>query len=585
MCGRARCSLSPDTLLAVANVSSDMWHQKNEYVPRFNAHPGNATPVLVQTSGQRQLHTMTWGLVPSFTRLIPGQKPNFFTMMNARSETVCSKNSFRRLVNRRRCVVIFEGFYEWMEDDNGEKQPYYLHYSDERPMMMAALYDTWRPSYSKGKPQKSSNSIGGGPEEEAIYTYTILTTQASSKIDWLHHRMPVLLEEDQVETWLDADQYQISEILPFLKPYDKPDFSSYPVSKKMNKMSYEEPDCCMPIELKAKSPPPKITQFFTKGKVAKPQPNQQLKIGENLNTGPSLSTKQNVEHHDEQETDDPDLEEAIRRSLEDVQMKSAYIKQESDLFSRSPDPGSPTYFEEISKNELRLKNDVNKMVISSSQDLQNNAMQLVEIISEDILNCSAKYICHQTNCITKGARGLAKAIFEKYPTTNIYKSATKRIPGEVIINDVGNGQQFVVHLFGQDNPGKSRNMKQKSQRLMWFQDCLEKLSCHVNLNPGTVAFPFNIGCGLAGGVWSEYLSAIYKFAESLQDSRVVVCRLEDHLPNHREKEASAKHAVFQGSPSKKQRLSSQGAKRSSGRSKTTQRKNRQSTLQSCWLQK
>ncbi|CAN0411061.1 unnamed protein product, partial [Scytosiphon promiscuus] len=77
-----------------------------------------------------------WGLVPSFTKR--GEKPDFFRMFNARSETAGEKPSFRRLVGRRHGVVAFTGFYEWKRDDKGERQPYYFHFTDDRPLLVSS---------------------------------------------------------------------------------------------------------------------------------------------------------------------------------------------------------------------------------------------------------------------------------------------------------------------------------------------------------------------------------------------------------------------------------------------------------------
>lgn len=75
---------------------------------------------------------MKWGLVPSYTKR--DVKPDYFRMFNARSETVAEKSAFRRLVNSKRCVVMLDGFYEWAKDSKGEKQPYFIHFQDKRPM-------------------------------------------------------------------------------------------------------------------------------------------------------------------------------------------------------------------------------------------------------------------------------------------------------------------------------------------------------------------------------------------------------------------------------------------------------------------
>ncbi|CAM9738687.1 unnamed protein product, partial [Hapterophycus canaliculatus] len=201
---------------------------------RENAHPGNATPIAYITStGGSALRTMRWGLVPSFTK--KGEKPDFFRMFNARSETAGEKPSFRRLVGRRHGIVAFTGFYEWKRDDKGERQPFYFHYTDDRPMLFAVLYDTWQQGDGhKGAAGGGNSGHGGGGgargagnacakdtakitgdlslekevEEEdrgesLMFSYAVLTTSAAPRLAWLHERMPVILRgANDAAAWL-----------------------------------------------------------------------------------------------------------------------------------------------------------------------------------------------------------------------------------------------------------------------------------------------------------------------------------------------------------------------------------------------
>ncbi|CAN0353985.1 unnamed protein product, partial [Ectocarpus fasciculatus] len=229
--------------------------------------------------------TTRWGLVPSFTK--KGDKPDFFRMFNARSETAAEKPSFRRLVGRRHGVVAFTGFYEWKRDDKGERQPYYFHYSDDRPLLFAVLYDTWQQGgdaiqgYGNGngngggKAGSSSSSIGDGKagtmrgggyadfagegegegglrgqtallerevEEEdrggsLMFSYAVLTTKAAPRLEWLHERMPVILRGAQdAAAWMSCKGQEASKFLQNHTPYSGEDLVWHPVSKQMNTM-------------------------------------------------------------------------------------------------------------------------------------------------------------------------------------------------------------------------------------------------------------------------------------------------------------------------------------------------------------
>lgn len=101
-----------------------------------------------------------WGLVPSYTK--PDETPDFWRMFNARSETAAERPAFQRLLQRRRCLVLAAGFYEWRKEGKAGKQPYYMHMQDDAPLVMAGLWDVWA-------------SAGQG----LMHTYTILTTGGS----------------------------------------------------------------------------------------------------------------------------------------------------------------------------------------------------------------------------------------------------------------------------------------------------------------------------------------------------------------------------------------------------------------------
>lgn len=185
MCGRARCTLDPQQVATSTGVPSDRWAGQAVYRPSYNLAPGAATPVVLQDAeGERCVHVMRWGLVPSFTK--PDDKPDYFRMFNARSESVTQKPAFRRLVSRRRCVVLMNGFFEWKQEERAGKQPYYVHLAGAPIMKFAGLWDTWR---------RADGSV--------MESYTILTTAASKPLEWLHDRMPVILPtKDAEDVWL-----------------------------------------------------------------------------------------------------------------------------------------------------------------------------------------------------------------------------------------------------------------------------------------------------------------------------------------------------------------------------------------------
>ncbi|TYI19746.1 hypothetical protein ES332_A07G186300v1 [Gossypium tomentosum] len=232
MCGRARCTLRADDIPRACHRNDGPIRHVNmdRYRPSYNVGPGMNIPVVRRDDGSNSdvagvvLHCMKWGLIPSFTK--KSDKPDIFKMFNARSESVCEKASFRRLLPKSRCLVAVEGFYEWKKDVS-KKQPYYIHFKDGRPLVFAALYDSWENS---------------------------------------EDRMPVILgDKGSTDAWLNGSKTDM-----LLKPYENPDLVWYPVTPAIGKLSFEGPECVKEVPLKTQEKN-SISKFFSTRKVEKEQ--------------------------------------------------------------------------------------------------------------------------------------------------------------------------------------------------------------------------------------------------------------------------------------------------------------------------
>ena len=157
---------------------------------------------------------------------------------------------------------------------------------------------------------------------------------------------------------------------------------------------------------------------------------------------------------------------------------------------------------------------------------------MLEIVTGDIFEAKEKYLCHQTNCVTKKAAHLSKDVFEKYPYADIYTARTEPDkPGHIIIRGNGLDQRYVVNVLGQYYPGHPKyplsTLDGKRVREKYFYHALIRLAQVNNLE--SVAFPWRIGCGAAGGNWEHYLGIITNFADYIdekQNARVVIYRRE-----------------------------------------------------------
>lgn len=152
------------------------------------------------------------------------------------------------------------------------------------------------------------------------------------------------------------------------------------------------------------------------------------------------------------------------------------------------------------------------------------------LIENDIFITGAKYIAHQCNCVSTSAAGIAKVIFERYPYADCYKDRTeKSIPGEIQICGDGLEKRFIINMFGQYVPGSIKDTEEDSEiaRKKYFHQCLVKISQIPNLE--SIAFPYKIGCGLAGGNWDWYENQLKKFADVVAkvNAKVLIYKKEE----------------------------------------------------------
>lgn len=152
------------------------------------------------------------------------------------------------------------------------------------------------------------------------------------------------------------------------------------------------------------------------------------------------------------------------------------------------------------------------------------------LIEGDLLEADTKYIAHQCNCITNKGANLSKAMFDAFPYANIYSHRANKTdlplrgeePGNIIIKGDGINNRYVINMIAQYYPGKSRYpdgvRDGEHVRERFFKDCLLKITAIPNLE--SIAFPYNIGCGLAGGDWDVYEKLIDVFAKKMNEKNV-----------------------------------------------------------------
>ncbi len=203
-------------------------------MPRYNIAPTQSVPCVVRytTGGPRQLDLFRWGLVPSWAEdLAIGSR-----MINARSETVAEKPSFRHAFGSRRCLVISDGYYEWRTEGK-TKQPYLIEHADGEVFAMAGL---WEENYKAVKNAETN-------EAASIKTCTILTTAGNEFTRDIHDRMPVILSDNEFDRWLDPANHDTDSLQSLLVSAPNELLRRTPVSKHVGNVRNVDAECAEPI--------------------------------------------------------------------------------------------------------------------------------------------------------------------------------------------------------------------------------------------------------------------------------------------------------------------------------------------------
>lgn len=215
MCGRYTLYHHEDDLASLFEVETF------PLAARYNIAPTQQVQVVIQREdGTREVSAMRWGLVPHWVKDPATFKANLF---NARSESAAEKPSFRDAMRTKRCLVPASGFYEW-RSEGASKQPFHIHRQDGRPLAFAGLWSAWR----KG--------------DDALVSCTILTTAANEDVRALHDRMPVILESDAFEAWLDPFEHDAKAVAGLLGPAPEGLLEAYPVAKAVGNARLDGPE-------------------------------------------------------------------------------------------------------------------------------------------------------------------------------------------------------------------------------------------------------------------------------------------------------------------------------------------------------
>ena len=200
MCGRYAITKAAKKTKNIVQINEGV-----EDTDNFNAHPTQLLPVIKKDNDSLTLTNYHWGLVPKWSEKMQDFRP----LNNARLETLMEKRTFSSLVAKQRCVVPADGYYEWRKNDEGKKFPYFIKREHNETLFFTGLY------------QKNNN-----------IEFSVITTAAQGELTDIHHRMPVILKEEEIQNYLSAPDPMV-----FLNSHQNPELVFYEVSRDVNNPS------------------------------------------------------------------------------------------------------------------------------------------------------------------------------------------------------------------------------------------------------------------------------------------------------------------------------------------------------------
>ena len=210
MCGRFTLFSTFETIIERFQI--DQAFDEMEYQISYNIAPSQRVVAVINDGTKNRLGYLRWGLIP------PWAKDDKFAhkLINARSETISEKHSFRKAYQNKRCLIVADSYYEWKQSPNG-KTPMRIKLKSGEPFGLAGLWESWK-----------------SPEGQAIYTCSIITTTSNELTAPIHERMPVILNPKDEQKWLDPKTHDPKLLNQYLQPFKPELMEAFEVSAEVN---------------------------------------------------------------------------------------------------------------------------------------------------------------------------------------------------------------------------------------------------------------------------------------------------------------------------------------------------------------
>ncbi|WP_453990391.1 SOS response-associated peptidase [Bacillus nitroreducens] len=224
MCGRYTLFAEFDEILDRFDIEASI--DQELYNPSYNIAPSHSVLSVINDGTRKRLGYLRWGFVPTWAK----DEKIGYKMINARAETLAEKPSFREAYKHRRCLVVADSFYEWKKGADNSKTPMRITLKSEKLFAMAGIWERWKT-----------------PEGKPLFTCSIITTTSNELMKDIHDRMPVILNKEDEQTWLDPKLDDVSKISHLLKPLPADHMEAYEVSTMVNSPRNNSPQLIQKI--------------------------------------------------------------------------------------------------------------------------------------------------------------------------------------------------------------------------------------------------------------------------------------------------------------------------------------------------
>ncbi|ALC82339.1 MULTISPECIES: SOS response-associated peptidase [Bacillus] len=219
MCGRFTLYSDFDDILNRFDI--ELSNLEYDYVQSYNIAPSQQILSVINDGSKNRLGHLRWGLLPPWSK----DEKIGYKMINARSETLAQKPSFKKPLQSKRCIIPADSFYEWKRIDSKTKLPMRIKLRSAKLFSFAGLWEKWN-----------------SPKGEMIYSCTIITTNSNDLMSPIHDRMPVILTPETEAQWLNPKIKNIEDLQKLLVPYEAKDMEAFQVSSEVNSPKNNSPE-------------------------------------------------------------------------------------------------------------------------------------------------------------------------------------------------------------------------------------------------------------------------------------------------------------------------------------------------------